>query len=152
QPDRGKYGRIVTNTLKYVLSLSQQHPLGFLTNNRATPHGPMYGHGFATLFLGEVHGMVHDERLRTEAAETLRLAVDLIVNSQNRNGIHTGGWRYNPHSHDADVSVTVCQIVALRSARNAGFAVSKDCVDHCITYVKSCQDPRGGGYFNYMPH
>jgi hypothetical protein len=151
QPERGKYGRIVTDTLKYVLSKSR--PDGFLSNHLATPHGPMYGHGFGTLFLGEVHGMVHEERLRTEVAEKLRLAVDLIIKCQNRNrnSVHQGGWRYTPTSHDADLSVTVCQIVALRSARNAGFAVSKDCVDRCIAYVKSCQDPQGG-YFNYMPN
>ncbi|MBI1917446.1 MAG: terpene cyclase/mutase family protein [Planctomycetes bacterium] len=145
QPDRGKYGRLVTDTLKFILSLSQAN--GFLTNPLATPHGPMYGHGFGTLFLGEVHGMVHEKSLRKEVADKLRLALDLIVNCQNREG----GWRYTPHSTDADLSVTVCQIVALRSARNAGFAVSKDCVDHCISYVKRCQDPLGRGFFNYMP-
>src|SRR4051794_25137880 len=146
QPDRGKYGRIVTDTLKFILSLS--HPDGFeagyLINRQATPHGPMYGHGFGTLFLGEVHGMVHEEKLREEVARKLRLALDLIVNCQNRQG----GWRYTPNSHDADLSVTVCQMVALRSARNAGFAVPKDCRDRCVAYVKSCQAPEG--YFNYM--
>src|SRR5436305_5286096 len=38
QPERGKYGRIVTDTLKYVLSKSQQQQqpkshFGFLSNN-----------------------------------------------------------------------------------------------------------------------
>src|SRR5262245_9296892 len=66
QPDRGKYGRIVTDTLKFILAQSKPNgwDAGFLNNPRATPHGPMYGHGFGTLFLGEVHGMVHQERLR----------------------------------------------------------------------------------------
>src|SRR5947209_8970588 len=144
QPDRGKYGRIVTETLQYVLR--QSHPDGFLRARLTNEHGPMYGHGFGTLFLGEVHGMVHEEKLREEVATKLRRALDLIEKSQ-----HLGGWRYTPTMRDADLSVTVCQIVALRSARNAGFAVSKDCVDRCIAYVKSCQNP-GEGYFNYMPN
>ena len=43
QPDRGKYGRLVTDTLKFILSKS--HPDGFeagyLINRQATPHGPI---------------------------------------------------------------------------------------------------------------
>jgi hypothetical protein len=38
--------------------------------------------------------------------------------------------------------------MALRSARNAGFAVPKKTVDQCINYVKACQDRTGG--FRYM--
>jgi len=39
-----------------------------------------------------------------------------IIESQNAEG----GWRYNPRPFDADISVTVCQMMALRSAKNAG--------------------------------
>jgi len=146
QPGRGKYGRIVTETLRYILETSQPQGdyAGYL-NARATPHGPMYGHGFGTLFLGEVHGMVPQSPLREEVAAKLRLALRVIEKSQNSDG----GWRYHPYTRDADLSVTVCQIMALRSGRNAGFAVSKDCVDRCIAYVRRCQHPEG--YFNYMP-
>src|SRR5262245_42176596 len=51
QPDRGPHGRLVTETLRYVLNQCQvggPYP-GFLCNQRATPHGPMYGHGFGAL-------------------------------------------------------------------------------------------------------
>src|SRR5262249_45610368 len=146
QPERGKHGRLVSEALRYVLDLSTgargMHP-GFLVNPRATPHGPMYGHGFAPPLLGEVVGMVHGAKLREEVREKLRLALQLIVRSQNPEG----GWRYHPYSRDADLSVTVCQIMALRSARNAGFAVPKETVDRCVRYVKRCQDPRG--WFRY---
>ena len=47
-------------------------------------------------------------------------ACRLIVNTQN----DEGGWRYNPVPYDADVSVTICQVMALRSARNAGIEVA----------------------------
>ena len=48
---------------------------GFLHNPLATPHGPMYGHGFGTLFLAEVSGMVHDRVLRDEVDQKLHRAV-----------------------------------------------------------------------------
>jgi hypothetical protein len=146
QPNRGAYGAVVTRALKFVLSQSgRQGPAGFLHNPLATPHGPMYGHGFGTLFLAESSGMVHDKSLREEVTKKLHRAVDVIKDSQNQEG----GWRYNPERRDADISVTVCQIMALRAARNAGVAVPKEVADRCITYVKQCQDKRDG-WFRYM--
>ena len=50
---------------------------------------------------------------RPDVREALRRAVRLIVNTQNSEG----GWRYQPVRNDADLSVTVCQIMALRAAR-----------------------------------
>ena len=101
----------------------------------------MYGHGFATLFLGEVYGMnPEDKRVR----EALEKAVAIIIGSQNEEG----GWRYNPIPFDAAVSVTICQIMALRSARNAGIKVPKETIDRAVSYVRECQNPDGG--FRYM--
>ena len=147
QPNRGAYGRVVTDALKFVLSQAGRRggPAGFLHNPEATPHGPMYGHGFGTLFLAEVSGMVHDKTLREEVTKKLHRAVDVIKDSQNKEG----GWRYNPERRDADISVTVCQIMALRAARNAGVAVPKQVVDDCVAYVKRCQD-KMQGWFRYM--
>lgn len=149
QPNRGTHGRIVTDALRFVLSqedLDRKFP-GFLNNPNATPHGhgPMYGHGFGTLFLAEVSGMVHDPKLRREVHDKLRRAVNLILESQNKEG----GWRYMPNSHDADLSVTICQVMALRAARNAGVGVPKARIDRCVEYVKRCQDRREG-WFRYM--
>ena len=44
--------------------------------------------------------------------DALERAVALIVSSQN----DQGGWRYEPRPADADISVTVMQLVALRAA------------------------------------
>jgi len=147
QPQRGKYGSVVTAALRHVLKLSVEEGqlnAGFLYNPRASLHGPMYGHGFGTLFLAEAHGTVHDEELHRELSKKLGLALKLIERSQN----DEGGWRYQPNSRDADLSVTVCQMVALRAARNAGFAVSKETVDRCVAYVKRSQEADGS--FRYM--
>ncbi len=147
QPHRGPYGRIVLGALRFVLSMENRmgNQPGFLHNPLATPHGPMYGHGFGTLFLAEVTGMVHERGLRDEVDLKLHRAVRLILNSQNVEG----GWRYDPEPRDADLSVTICQIMALRAARNAGIAVPKSKVDRCVEYVKACQDRRFG-YFRYQ--
>jgi hypothetical protein len=100
----------------------------------------MYGHGFATLFLAECYGT----STRPEVRERLDKAVRLIVNTQN----DEGGWRYWPRRADADVSVTVCQVMALRAARNAGLHVPRETIDRSIEYVRRCQNPDGG--FMYM--
>jgi len=155
QPGRGKYGKVVRDALEYVLSQEQGNPPGFLYNARPWRqggHGPMYGHGFGTLFLAEVYGMIHNKELRDRLHDTLKRAVELIIKSQNK----AGGWRYKPGDGEADISVTICQIMALRAARNAGIAVPKETADNCIRYVKLCQNLRNGdgdlirGSFNYM--
>jgi hypothetical protein len=147
QPGRNQYGLRVTEALKYVLKHAEPLPqIGTYLSSRGAAVGfgrgmfeRMYGHGFATLFLGEVYGMVQDKDLRGDLRKTLREAVRLIVNTQN----HEGGWRYEPNQHNgADISVTICQIMALRSARNAGISVPKATVDSCIKYVKACQNQR----------
>lgn len=147
QPGRGTYGRAVQDALRFILSKEnvQGRFPGFLHNPGASIHGPMYGHGFAALFLTEAYGMVHDKMLREELRNKARRAIKLIVKAQNVEG----GWRYEPNSTDADLSVTVCQIMALRSARNAGIFIPKATVDKCTDYVKNCQD-RIEGWFRYM--
>jgi hypothetical protein len=100
----------------------------------------MYEHGFATMFLAEVYGMSPREDLR----DKLTRAVDLIVRTQNSEG----GWRYQPRPEDADISVTVCQVMALRAARNAGLRVPTETIDRSVDYVKRCQNADGG--FRYM--
>ncbi|MEO0588577.1 MAG: prenyltransferase/squalene oxidase repeat-containing protein [Planctomycetota bacterium] len=136
-PGRGRYGPNVERAIDFVLRSATES--GLLAAD--TSHGPMYGHGFATLMLGEAYGMTGDPRLR----ETLLRAVRLIVNTQN----HEGGWRYHPVPFQADISVTICQIKALRSARNAGLSVPSETIDRAVAYVRQCQNPTDGG-FRYM--
>ncbi len=138
-PGRGQYGTQVEKGLNFILN--NAHETGLIAAD--TSHGPMYGHGFATLFLGEIYGMSNDPRVR----EVLIKAVNLILTTQNPEG----GWRYHPRPVDADISVTICQIMALRSARNAGITVPKETIDQAITYVRQCQNPSDGGY-RYMLH
>ena len=148
QPGRGPYGAFITDCLRYVLSkenVAGGQP-GFL-HQPNSGHGPMYGHGFATLFLSEVYGMVHERALREELREKLHRAVKLILRSQAVNV--EGAWRYLPGNNGADLSVTVCQMMALRSARNTGILIPKSAIDRATAYVKACQDRREG-WFRYL--
>lgn len=135
-PGRGRYGPAVERCVHFILA--NRSETGLLAAQ--TSHGPMYGHGFATLFLAEVCGSSRDPQVH----EALRRAVRLIVATQN----DEGGWRYQPVRKDADISVTICQIMALRAARNAGIFVEKDTIDRAVQYVKNCQEADGG--FRYM--
>jgi prenyltransferase beta subunit len=135
-PGRGKYGDNVQRAVDYICKTSQES--GLLCADAA--HGAMYSHGFATLFLGEVYGMTGDEAVR----EKLERAVRLIEKCQN----NEGGWRYNPVPFDADISVTIAQVMALRAARDGGIKVEKDVVDKAIAYVRRCQNADGG--FSYQ--
>jgi hypothetical protein len=137
-PGRGPYGKQIDKCVDYLLA--NTHNNGFICDAPASSHGPMYGHGFATLFLAQAYGMSKHQQLR----EKLTKAVRLIVTTQNSEG----GWRYQPQPTEADISVTVCEVMALRAARNAGLHVPNETIDRCIEYVKKSQNPDGG--FRYM--
>ncbi|MCB9879662.1 MAG: terpene cyclase/mutase family protein [Planctomycetes bacterium] len=120
-PGRGKYGDVLDRGLDFVLSASQD-------DGQLTLHGTrMYSHAFATLFLAEVYGMVE----RDDVKRVLQRAVDLIVDSQNSEG----GWRYRPFARESDMSITVCQVLALRSARNVGIHVPLSTIKNAQSYV-----------------
>ena len=140
-PGRGELGGHVGLCVDYILANTQES--GFVVSPGYSSHGPMYGHGFATLFLAEAHGMSMREELR----EKLAKAIKLIVNTQNSQG----GWRYQPRRADADLSVTICQVMALRAARNAGIHVPNETIDRCIEYVIQSQNPDGGFMYTIQP-
>jgi hypothetical protein len=135
-PNAGKYAKETRHCVEFVLANCQDS--GLITSDSS--QGPMYGHGFATLFLGEVYGMTHDDAIK----EKLGRAVHLIERTQN----NEGGWRYQPAPLDADISVTICQVMALRSAREAGIHVDAGVIRRAIEYVLKCQNPDGG--FSYQ--
>lgn len=142
-PGRGRYGLEVERGLEFILEHINE--TGLVAAD--TSHGPMYGHGFATLFLGEVYGMTRgggDTERSLKLHDAVVRACRLIVNTQN----NEGGWRYNPVPQDADISVTISQIMALRSARNAGIEIPKSTIDRAVEYVRRCQNDDGG--FSYQ--
>ncbi|MFO1052474.1 MAG: prenyltransferase/squalene oxidase repeat-containing protein [Planctomycetota bacterium] len=128
-PGRGTYGENVRKVVDYVIAHTTES--GYVTDGGTR----MYSHAFATLFLAEVNGMTPDNRLR----DALDRAVRLIVDCQNAQG----GWRYNPFATDADMSVTVCQLQALRAAHNIGIRVPKSTIDAAVAFVMRARSDRG---------
>ncbi|MBD3674669.1 MAG: terpene cyclase/mutase family protein [Planctomycetaceae bacterium] len=137
-PGDGPYGETVNRTIDFLVS--QCNPNGFIHQPDSRIHGPMYDHGFAVTFLAEIYGMTDRKDLRA----CLDRSIKLIISSQNQEG----GWRYEPKPSDADVSVTVCQVMALRSAKNAGLYVPKETIDRAVAYLKGSQNSDGG--FRYQ--
>ncbi|MCA9000686.1 MAG: terpene cyclase/mutase family protein [Planctomycetes bacterium] len=125
-PGRGPYGKTVESCLDFVISCANED--GYITRSGTR----MYSHAFATLFLAEIYGMTHREDVRAH----LQKAVDFIVKSQNAEG----GWRYVPLDRSSDMSIVVCQVLALRAARNIGIRVPKATIDRAIDYVVASAD------------
>ena len=121
-PGRGEYGKVLDRTLDYMLSCVREN--GYVTDNESR----MYSHAFATLFLAEIYGMTK----RPDVRGALQRAVNLIVDSQNSQG----GWRYKPFARESDMSITVCQVLALRSARNMGITVPTATIEAAQNYVR----------------
>ena len=137
-PGEGEHGAVVQRGVDFLLSCVR--PDGYI----AAPIGQsnMYNHGVATLALAEVYGHGRDVKIRP----SLERAVKLILKCQNAEG----GWRYAPRVGDADVSVTVIQLSALRAAKNAGMDVPQNTIDLAVKYINSCLHPSGG--FLYQPN
>lgn len=126
----GKYSEVIKKAVRFILSC-QDSQSGYISKNGTR----MYEHAFATLFLAEVYGTVKDKTIKS----ALIKAVNLILNSQNK----LGGWRYQPTSQDADISVTVSTLQALRAARNAGIFVPQNTINKALEYIRKLETERG---------
>lgn len=131
-PDRGPYAENVKRALDFVISCQQES--GYISKFGTR----MYEHAFATMFLAEVYGMTHDKRVR----DALQRAVEFTYKAQNSQG----GWRYAPNAEDSDMSIVVCQVMALRAAKNKGITVPKESIDKAVDYVLNSAITRSNGF------
>jgi hypothetical protein len=137
-PGKGPHGDALNRAKDFLLKEAKASTDGYLGTS-------MYAHGLATLALSEMWGMTEEEKDDTDIQKALEAAVKVILRAQNI----LGGWRYNPQPKDADISVTVTQLVALASARQAGIMVPDETIDKAVQYIESCWH-RGSGGFNYQ--
>jgi uncharacterized protein YfaS (alpha-2-macroglobulin family) len=131
------YAKPVRAAIKAVLVSQQSSGLFEANGPRA---GPMYGHGYATLFLAEAQRRHPDVAIKNSLVKS----VELLQKSANPEG----GWRYLPKPLDADVSVTACELNALLATRAAGIAVDDKLIEKAVQFVHRCQNRDGG--FTYM--
>jgi hypothetical protein len=137
-PCRGPYGETLRRAVEYIAGSDPDRGLatpwpgvvddtGYISDNGTR----MYSHAFAALFLAEVYGSSLPPRFNDLVREKLDRAVQFILRAQNLQG----GWRYEANAVDSDMSVTVCQVMALRAARNKGIKVPQSAIDAAVKYV-----------------
>jgi hypothetical protein len=149
-------GKSLRDAVAFLLREDRQEESGYFGQRDGSR---MYGHGITTLLLGELLGMGVDAEQDAVIREKLRMAVGLILRSQQEpkfgNGQYNGGWRYTPGARDADLSITVWQVMALRSALAAGIEVPASAVDEAVAYLRRSfeLDSRNPpmGRFGYQP-
>lgn len=134
-PERGPYAGTLRKALDFVMK--SQTPKGYLSRNGTR----MYEHAFATMFLAEVYGMTDDPNVKT----ALQKAVEFTYKSQNA----AGGWRYAPNAEDSDMSIVVCQVMALRAAKNKGITVPKESIDKAVDYVLNSAITQASGWGDF---
>jgi hypothetical protein len=134
---RGPYAVQIRRCVEYLVRCSMGNGLIASLHEE---HRPMYGHGFATLFLAEIYGMEEDLTRQRTLHRVLKKAVELIASSQSA----AGGWLYAPDDQGDEGSVTITQVQALRACRNSGVAVPIKVIQKAIKYVADCQNPDGG--------
>jgi len=128
-------GIAMTRGLKFLLGEGRQDKAGYFG---AADGSRMYGHGIVTLMLTEMLGMGVDPEMDSQLHAACQKAIDLIVRSQRikKGGNARGGWRYTPDAGDSDLSVSIWQLMALRSAKNDGLDVAASTIDDAIGYLK----------------
>ena len=137
-PVSGRYASNIRACTEFILRNCRDS--GYIAENDQTrKFSNMYGHGYAMLYLSQIYGMSR----RSAVEKKLATAVKMTCKIQNR----LGGWRYQPVVQDADLSITICQVMALRAAHNAGMQVSNEVREKTIKYVESCQNPDGSFHY-----
>ncbi len=133
--DPSSEGRVMQEALAFVLKDDRQEKNGYYG---AKDGSRMYGHGIITLMLSEMLGMSPNQELDGRIHERCQQAIDLILSSQkeNKSFQFRGGWRYTPDSRDADLSVSVWQLMALRSAKNDGLKVPATAIEEAVEYLR----------------
>jgi hypothetical protein len=143
-PGEGRYGATLEKGVRWILKKQQDNGLIADVGSHA-----MYHHGISTLMLAEVAGMTHEE-LGRDVRKSLEKAVAIILEAQRKTGMHEGGWRYEVHKTDGDISVVAWQLLSLRAAKNLGCDVPAEPIERGIGYVRRCANP-ATGQFNYYP-
>lgn len=133
--DHSKFGRSMRRAIDYVLKPVHQTKEGYFGRYDSSR---MYGHGITTLMLTEMLGMGANRDQNKRILEALAPAIDLILGAQKipKSKRHRGGWRYEPTSRDSDLSVSVWQVMALRSAKNDSLNVPKQAIDFAVEFLQ----------------
>ena len=137
-PGEGPYGENVALGTRYLLD--QVDDEGLIIGQRHSGQY-MYFHSAATIALTELYGQAPTGALRAKIDKMVKV----IIGAQGEQG----GWRYRPISGDADISVTVLSVVALRAAKNSGFARTAAAV-YSLQVCGQYEDPKLAAASKYL--
>ncbi len=158
--DQDEAGESCYRALEFVLRGDRIDDQGYFGNRDGSR---MYGHGITSLMLTEMLGMGRDADQDAKVHARCQSAIDVILSAQRqpKSPMYQGGWRYTPNSNDSDLSISVWQLMALRSAKNDGLDVPDEAIGDAIAYLsRSCSSPldsqgqptsRSAG-FSYLPN
>lgn len=129
----GKYKNNVTKGVNYLISLHDG-------NGRVGPH--RYEAPITMLALAEAYGMTSGSGQFKNLQSIVQKQIEYAQRTQN----DTGGWDYKPNSERDDLSVTGWWIMALKSAKVAGFDVPKEIMTKSLTHLEEEAYAGGDGY------
>jgi len=145
-PTEGVYAKNINSALEYILRCASKD--GFISENSSFGPSGMYGHGYSTQFLAQVHGMIHDENLAGRVKDVLTRAVRSIEGCQNQ----YGGWHSSPNgslNDDGSGAIAVMQVTALRAAESCGVQVRKQVIDKAKKYLLDMTNDNGLYAYNW---
>ena len=133
--DPGPRGVCMRRAIDFVVDEQRRTDTGYFGQHDGSR---MYGHGITTLMLSEMAGMGVDARQDAAIEEACEGGLSVILEAQQvrKPQSHRGGWRYTPDAGDSDLSVSVWQLMALRSAKTDGFDVPDAAIAEAVGYLR----------------
>jgi hypothetical protein len=146
----GKFADNIRRAADWLLDRTQRDGCieGSLHRNRDRYY--LYGHGYALLFLSQLHGEEDSPQRRKKLQAVLQGAVKYTCECQDSRG----GWgeRSTKEGGDfAETAPTVIQAQALRACREAGIAVPGEALEKALEYLKSATLPSGAVLYGLAP-
>ena len=139
-PSRGPHADVVREITEYLIWCGEKNRnTGLITSGRQEEERPMYTHGLAMTFLGQVYGQDGDLARRERIRKVIQRAIQILARSQTDDG----GWGYLPNYYEDEGTLTVVQLQGLRVCRDAGFQVPKRVIDNALQYIRNSTNPDG---------
>lgn len=138
--DLGRYGVIVRRSVDFLLKTSLD-----AGGVKKVDQSGMYGQAIFTIALAEAYATEPDPQQRTKIKAAVERSVGVILRAQDvaKGEDDAGGWSNDPASTQSDLSMTVWNLFALRSARNIGIRVRGEAFDRGVGYIKRCAISNG---------